>query len=62
MAAARFEKLHPHQGRTVERGGSAIGEAGPLLIIARAGSGKTSTLAYRVSRFSWNTAPTHAAS
>ena len=48
MAAGRFEKLNPQQRRAVEHGGSAVGTAGPLLIIAGAGSGKTSTLAHRV--------------
>jgi DNA helicase-2/ATP-dependent DNA helicase PcrA len=48
MAAGRFETLNPQQRRTVEHGGPAVGAAGPLLIIAGAGSGKTSTLAYRV--------------
>ena len=48
MAAGRFEKLNPQQRRAVEHGGAAVGEAGPLLIIAGAGSGKTSTLAHRV--------------
>src|SRR5271169_269633 len=48
MAAGRLEKLNPQQRRAVEHGGAAVGEAGPLLIIAGAGSGKTSTLAHRV--------------
>jgi DNA helicase-2/ATP-dependent DNA helicase PcrA len=48
MAAGRLEKLNPQQCRAVEHGGTAVGEAGPLLIIAGAGSGKTSTLAHRV--------------
>ena len=48
MAAARLEKLNPQQRRAVEHGGPAVAEAGPLLIIAGAGSGKTSTLAHRV--------------
>src|SRR5215469_11100303 len=48
MAAGRFEKLNPQQRRAVEHGGAAVGVAGPLLIIAGAGSGKTSTLAHRV--------------
>jgi DNA helicase-2/ATP-dependent DNA helicase PcrA len=48
MPAARLEKLNPQQRRAVEYGGSALAEALPLLIIAGAGSGKTSTLAHRV--------------
>src|ERR1700739_484740 len=48
MAAGRFEQLNPQQRRAAEHGGAAVGEAGPLLIIAGAGSGKTSTLAHRV--------------
>jgi DNA helicase II / ATP-dependent DNA helicase PcrA len=42
MPAASLEKLNPQQRHAVEHGGS------PLLIIAGAGSGKTSTLAHRV--------------
>jgi DNA helicase II / ATP-dependent DNA helicase PcrA len=48
MLAARLEKLNPQQRRAVEHGGLPLGDAGPLLIIAGAGSGKTSTLAHRV--------------
>jgi DNA helicase-2/ATP-dependent DNA helicase PcrA len=48
VAGARLEKLNPQQRRAVEHGGSVLAEAGPLLIIAGAGSGKTSTLAHRV--------------
>jgi len=48
MPAARLEKLNPQQRRAVEHGGLPLGEAGPLLIIAGAGSGKTATLARRV--------------
>ncbi len=48
MSAARLEKLNPQQRRAVEHGGSALADAPPLLIIAGAGSGKTSTLAHRV--------------
>jgi DNA helicase II / ATP-dependent DNA helicase PcrA len=48
MPAARLEKLNPQQRRAVEHGGSAVAEGLPLLIIAGAGSGKTSTLAHRV--------------
>ena len=48
MSAARLEKLNPQQRRAVEHGGVPLADAGPLLIIAGAGSGKTSTLAHRV--------------
>jgi len=48
MQAARLEKLNPQQRRAVEHGGLPLADAGPLLIIAGAGSGKTSTLAHRV--------------
>jgi DNA helicase-2/ATP-dependent DNA helicase PcrA len=43
-----LEKLNPQQRRAVEHGGSLLADAGPLLIIAGAGSGKTNTLAHRV--------------
>jgi DNA helicase-2/ATP-dependent DNA helicase PcrA len=48
MPAASFEKLNPQQRRAAACGGLPLAEAGPLLIIAGAGSGKTSTLAHRV--------------
>jgi DNA helicase II / ATP-dependent DNA helicase PcrA len=48
MLAARLEKLNPQQRRAVEHGGVPLADCGPLLIIAGAGSGKTSTLAHRV--------------
>jgi DNA helicase II / ATP-dependent DNA helicase PcrA len=48
MLAARLDELNPQQRRAVEHGGSPLAEAPPLLIIAGAGSGKTSTLAHRV--------------
>jgi DNA helicase-2/ATP-dependent DNA helicase PcrA len=48
MSAARLEKLNPQQRRAVEHGGLPLADAGPLLIIAGAGSGKTATLAHRV--------------
>jgi DNA helicase II / ATP-dependent DNA helicase PcrA len=51
-AAAYLLKLNAQQRRAVEHGGSGmrpgLAEAGPLLIIAGAGSGKTNTLAHRV--------------
>jgi DNA helicase-2/ATP-dependent DNA helicase PcrA len=50
MAAAYLEKLNDAQRRAVEHGCETAGShaAGPLLIIAGAGSGKTNTLAHRV--------------
>ena len=48
MTISYLDKLNPQQRRAVEHGGSALAEAGPLLIIAGAGSGKTNTLAHRV--------------
>src|SRR3984893_3050739 len=48
MNALYLTKLNPQQRRAVEHGGAALAEAGPLLIIAGAGSGKTNTLAHRV--------------
>src|SRR5262245_60412738 len=48
MPSAYLEKLNPQQRRAVEHGGLTLAEAGPLLIIAGAGSGKTNTLAHRV--------------
>ncbi len=48
MLAARLQKLNPQQRRAVEHGGLPLADAGPLLIIAGAGSGKTSALAHRV--------------
>ena len=48
MTASYLAKLNPQQRRAVEHGGSALAGAGPLLIIAGAGSGKTNTLAHRV--------------
>jgi DNA helicase-2/ATP-dependent DNA helicase PcrA len=50
MTVAYLEKLNEQQRKAVEHGvGLAQGQtAGPLLIIAGAGSGKTNTLAHRV--------------
>jgi DNA helicase-2/ATP-dependent DNA helicase PcrA len=50
ISLAHLERLNPEQRRAVEHG---VEEAGakpskPLLVIAGAGSGKTSTLAHRV--------------
>jgi len=48
MTVPYLEKLNPQRRRAVEHGGPALAEAGPLLIIAGAGSGKTNALAHRV--------------
>src|ERR1700674_2269757 len=50
MAVAYLEKLNSEQRRAVEHGvrENAFAPAGPLLVIAGAGSGKTNTLAHRV--------------
>ncbi|MDQ0136259.1 DNA helicase-2/ATP-dependent DNA helicase PcrA [Neorhizobium galegae] len=50
MAVAYLEKLNDAQRRAVEHGADVPngGPAGPLLVIAGAGSGKTNTLAHRV--------------
>jgi ATP-dependent DNA helicase UvrD/PcrA len=48
MTISYLEKLNPDQRRAVEHGGLDLAQAGPLLIIAGAGSGKTNTLAHRV--------------
>ena len=48
MTISHLEQLNPQQRRAVEHGRPALAEAGPLLIIAGAGSGKTNSLAHRV--------------
>lgn len=50
MAVAYLDKLNEQQRKAVEHGVGPSGghTAGPLLIIAGAGSGKTNTLAHRV--------------
>jgi DNA helicase-2/ATP-dependent DNA helicase PcrA len=48
MKSSYLADLNPEQRRAVEHGAPTYGEAGPLLIIAGAGSGKTNTLAHRV--------------
>jgi DNA helicase-2/ATP-dependent DNA helicase PcrA len=48
MSTSSLAKLNPEQRSAVEYGGPKYPEAGPLLIIAGAGSGKTNTLAHRV--------------
>src|SRR6185369_2911331 len=47
--ASYLESLNPEQRRAVEHGAVGEGPFAPLLIIAGAGSGKTNTLAHRVS-------------
>jgi DNA helicase-2/ATP-dependent DNA helicase PcrA len=48
MQAGYLEKLNDRQRQAVEHGGTGETMAPPLLVIAGAGSGKTSTLAHRV--------------
>jgi DNA helicase-2/ATP-dependent DNA helicase PcrA len=48
QAAAHLAKLNTEQRRAVLHAGPTLAETPPLLIIAGAGSGKTSTLAHRV--------------
>src|SRR6516165_12218390 len=50
MSLAHLERLNPEQRRAVEHGVEEVGArpGRPLLVIAGAGSGKTSTLAHRV--------------
>jgi hypothetical protein len=47
-AAAYLDSLNPEQRRAVEHGAAGQGPCAPLLVIAGAGSGKTNTLAHRV--------------
>ena len=54
MNSSCLSKLNPEQQRAVESGGPVYAEAGPLLIIAGAGSGKTNTLAHRVAHLILN--------
>jgi DNA helicase II / ATP-dependent DNA helicase PcrA len=54
MTASYLAHLNPEQRRAVEYGGTHLGAAGPLLIIAGAGSGKTNTLAHRVAHLMVN--------
>jgi DNA helicase II / ATP-dependent DNA helicase PcrA len=54
MNASHLANLNPEQRRAAEYGGPAYAEAGPLLIIAGAGSGKTNTLAHRVAHLITN--------
>jgi DNA helicase-2/ATP-dependent DNA helicase PcrA len=48
MNASYLAKFNPEQRRAAEYGGPSYAEAGALLIVAGAGSGKTNTLAHRV--------------
>src|SRR5450631_342385 len=48
ISMAYLERLNPQQRQAVEYGDPEFLAAGPLLIIAGAGSGKTNTLAHRV--------------
>jgi DNA helicase-2/ATP-dependent DNA helicase PcrA len=48
MKSSYLADLNPEQRRAVEHGAPTYSDAGPLLIIAGAGSGKTNTLAHRV--------------
>ena len=50
MSLAHLERLNPEQRRAVEHGIEEVGArpGRPVLVIAGAGSGKTSTLAHRV--------------
>jgi DNA helicase II / ATP-dependent DNA helicase PcrA len=54
MTVAHLVQLNPEQRRAVEYGGPDFGDAGPLLILAGAGSGKTNTLAHRVAHLVLN--------
>jgi DNA helicase-2/ATP-dependent DNA helicase PcrA len=47
-SSAHLSKLNPEQRRAVEYGVGDNAKAGPLLVIAGAGSGKTNTIAHRV--------------
>ncbi|MGA7490255.1 MAG: ATP-dependent helicase [Xanthobacteraceae bacterium] len=54
MTASHLAHLNPEQRRAVEYGGPDFTAAGPLLILAGAGSGKTNTLAHRVAHLVLN--------
>jgi ATP-dependent DNA helicase UvrD/PcrA len=49
MRISHLADLNPEQRRAVEYGAPDFAAAGPLLILAGAGSGKTNTLASRIS-------------
>src|SRR5260370_32176038 len=59
MTPAYLDKLNPDQRRAVEHGIGAGADPRALLIIAGAGSGKTSTLAHRVAHIVVNGADPH---
>jgi DNA helicase II / ATP-dependent DNA helicase PcrA len=63
MPAAYLDTLNPDQRRAVEHGidgtGPAAQSSGPVLVIAGAGSGKTTTLAHRVAHLVVNGADPH---
>jgi ATP-dependent DNA helicase UvrD/PcrA len=54
MNASHLANLNPEQRHAAEYGGPDYTDAGPLLIIAGAGSGKTNTLAHRVANLITN--------
>ena len=54
MSSLHLAKLNAEQRHAVEHGGPTYDDAGPLLIIAGAGSGKTNTLAHRVAHLILN--------
>jgi DNA helicase II / ATP-dependent DNA helicase PcrA len=54
MTVSHLAQLNPEQRRAVEYGGPDFHAAGPLLILAGAGSGKTNTLAHRVAHLVLN--------
>src|SRR5262245_27640610 len=54
MSSSHLAKLNTEQRYGVEYGGPNYADAGPLLIIAGAGSGKTNTLAHRVAHLILN--------
>jgi DNA helicase-2/ATP-dependent DNA helicase PcrA len=59
MTAAYLDKLNPDQRRAAEHGIGADADARALLVIAGAGSGKTSTLAHRVAHIVVNGGDPH---
>src|ERR1700751_2497113 len=60
MPAAYLDTLNPDQRRAVEHGLNGVGQnPGPVLVIAGAGSGQTTTLAHRVAHLIVNGAGPH---